>query len=274
MDNLKDFFSKIGAQLLAIVVICIIAKLLVSAVSAFSTRVIKKNENTINNKRITTSMTMFRSASRYVVWFLAILGCISIIGGFNANNALLTAGVGTVVITLGAQNLFSDILSGMFLVFDRQYEVGDYVKIGEYEGVVKAISIRATYLEMGGRKMIIPNGQVKDVVNYDKFITCTVTVPVSYESDINKIKEILNGICDEYFETHQDQVLEKPRVLGIDAFGESSIDFKLFAKCYPMKHFSVPRQLREMIKIRFDEEGIVIPFSQVDVHITENKSSE
>ena len=91
MDNLKDFFSKIGAQLLAIVVICIIAKLLVSAVSAFSTRVIKKNENTINNKRITTSMTMFRSASRYVVWFLAILGCISIIGGFNANNALLTA---------------------------------------------------------------------------------------------------------------------------------------------------------------------------------------
>lgn len=274
MEKLKDLFSNIGAQLLAIVAICLIARLLVSAVSAFASRVIKKNQETINNKRVTTSMTIFRSASRYVVWFLAILACVSIIGGFNANNALLTAGVGTVVITLGAQSLFSDILSGMFLVFDRQYEVGDYVKIGEYEGVVRAISIRATYLEMGGRKMIIPNGQVKDVVNYDKFIACMVTVPVSYDSDIVKVKEVLNSICDEYYELHKDRVLEKPAVLGIDAFGESSMDFKLFAKCYPMKHFAVPRQLREMIKIRFDEEGITIPFSQIDVHIKENKSSE
>ena len=274
MEKIKELFSHIGVQMLAIVVICIIAKIIVSVVSALSLRIIRKNENTINSKRVTTSMTIFRSASRYVVWFLAILAIVSLIGGFDANNALLTAGVGTVVITLGAQSLFSDILSGMFLVFDRQYEVGDYVKIGDYEGVVRAISIRATYLELGGKEMIIPNGQVKDVVNYHKYVACTVTVPVSYDSDAEKVNEILNDICKEYYKSHEEYVLDKPAVLGIDDFTSNGMNFKIYAMCYPMKHFMVPRHLRGMIKERFDQEGITIPLSQLDVYVNENKSSE
>ena len=273
MDDFKETFSKIGLQLLAIVVICLIAKAIVSGVSAFTGRILKKNENNPNLKRVTTSVTIFRSASRYVVWFLAILAIISIIGGFNANNALLTAGVGTVIVTVGAQSLFSDIINGMFLVFDRQFEVGDYVKIGDYEGKVKAISIRATYLEIGGRKIIIPNGQVKHVINYHEYVGCTVTIPVSYEADHNRVKEILTEICRDYGKEHGDKVLDAPVLLGIDDFGSSSIDYKIYAKCYPMQHFSVPRDLRGMVKDRFDAEGIEIPYSQIDVHIKDEKAS-
>ena len=271
MEHFKETFSHIGALVLAIVVICIIAKIVVSAVSAFTSRVIKKNKDTINSKRINTSMTIFRSASRYVVWFLAILAIVSLIGGFDANNALLTAGVGTIVVTLGAQSLFSDIISGMFLVFDRQYEVGDYVKIGDYEGTVKAISIRATYLELGGRDIIIPNGQVKDVINYKDYVGCSLKVPVSYGADQKKVRSILEEICTEYFKNHPDKVLEAPLVLGVDDFGASSIDYRIYMKCFPLKHFSVPRDLRGIINDRFTREGIEIPYSQLYVHIKNEK---
>ena len=271
MESFKETFTKVGIQLLAIIIICLIAKMIVSGVSHFTGKVIKKNEEGPNLKRVTTSMTILRSASRYIVWFLAILAIISLIGGFNANNALLTAGVGTVIVTIGAQSLFSDIISGVFLVFDRQYEVGDYVKIGEYEGRVSAISIRATYLEIGGRKIIIPNGQVKNVINYHDYVACTVVIPVSYNADQKKVREILNEVCREYGKDNKAKVLDVPSVLGIDDFGSSSIDYKIYAKCYPMQHFSVPRDLRRIIKDRFDREGIEIPYTQVDVHITNDK---
>lgn len=273
MDDFRETFTKIGVQVLAILIICLIAKAVVSGVSRFTTKVIKKNEEGANLKRITTSMTIFRSASRYLVWFLAILAIISIIGGFNANNALLTAGVGTVILTVGAQSLFSDIINGMFLVFDRQYEVGDYVKIGDYEGRVSAISIRATYLEIGGRKIIIPNGQVKHVINYHEYVATTLVIPVSYEADQNKVNRILTEICRQYGKDHPEKVLEAPVLLGMDNFGASSIDYKIFAKCYPMMHFSVPRDLRGIVNERFTQEGIVIPYSQLDVHISDEKAS-
>lgn len=274
MDDFKEAFSEIGVRVIAIIIICLIAKAVVSGVSAVTGRILKKNENNPNLKRVTTSVSIFRSASRYLVWFLAILAIISLIGGFNANNALVTAGVGTVILTVGAQSLFSDIISGMFLVFDRQYEVGDYVKIGDYEGRVKAISIRATYLEIGGRKIIIPNGQVKNVINYHEYVATTLVIPVSYEADQKKVSAILTEICEQYGKDHPEKVLDAPILLGIDAFNSSSIDYKIFAKCYPMMHFSVPRDLRGIINERFTEEGIVIPYSQLDVHISNEKASE
>ena len=272
MDQFKKMLSNIGVRVLVILIIIVVARLLISLVSSITQRVINKNENGLKSKAVTTSMTVFRSASRYGIWFVAIIGIISVIGGVNANNALVTAGVGTIVITLGAQSLFSDILSGIFLVFDRQYEVGDYVKIGQYEGVVKAISIRATYLELGGKKIIIPNGQIKDVVNYHQFVSCMITVPVSYEANQQKVKDVLENVCAECYRENAEDLFEKPTVLGIESFSSSSIDYLIYAKCYPIKHFSIPRRLREKIKERFDENGIEIPFSQIDVHIKNNEN--
>ena len=277
--NINDFLEKMGIDLLKllgdvlyIIVIFLAARILVELLSKATKKVIEKAkviDDTNRSKSLVTSMTVLRSAGRYFLYFAGICLIINHLGyGSVFTNLVTAAGVGALVISLGAQSVIGDVIAGMFLLFERQYAVGDFVKINDYEGTVTSIAMRCTYLlSWTGQKIIIPNGQIKTVVNYSgEYNMAIVDVPVPYEEDTERVTAIIKEVAEDYSEKHHDLCIGKPSVASINAFDENSVRISVYQKARGRNHYQIQRDPRLAIKKRFDEEGISIPYNQIVVH--------
>ena len=251
-------------NLIVIVLIFVLAGLIINRFSYHINKVIERSRNStddVKSKQIITTMTIVRSVIRYLVYFLAVILALNQIGfGTAVNNLLITAGIGGLIISTGAQSIVSDMLAGLFLVFERQFSVGDYVKIGDYEGTITAVTMRVTHIrDITGRSIIIPNGQIKSVIRYETdYILSSIEVPVPYEYPNEMIHSILTRAAESYWEKHPENFREKPEVKGISSYGSNCVNILITAKATPSKHYQVERDLRSLIKEELEKEGIAI----------------
>lgn len=261
---IKDLFT-IG-------IVILLSALAMKMVSSFTSRSIEKAKEKGDDpkaKSFITFMTLLRSFSRYAIYFIAFCIIINQLGyGSVLSNIITAAGVGALVISLGAQSVISDMIAGAFILFEHQFSVGDYVQINEYSGTVSAMAMRCTYLDTWkGERIIIPNGQIKTVINYSgKFNMAIVDVPTPYEADSEKVKAILQEEADRYYEANKKICYDKPQVLAIASFDESAVIMTVQMKAKGRNHFTIQRDLKMAIKKRFDKEGISIPYNQIVVH--------
>lgn len=253
-------------NLFLILLIILGAKLLLHLISKVTTQIIQKPKNQTNTpvaKRTRTLLTLFRSVSRYAIYFMGFLFVLSILGmGKPLNNLLVTAGIGSLAIGFGAQNLVRDVVSGMFMIFENQFAVGDYIKIDDVEGTVEATAMRVTYLRsFKGDQIIIPNGSITRVINYNKgSAMASVTISTAYESDTRKVIELIERAVGQYAREHSELIEEEPFVQGITNLGESSVDIGVICKVKPMKQWEVERGIRLAVKEAFDQNGVGFPY--------------
>ncbi|MBQ6335414.1 MAG: mechanosensitive ion channel family protein [Erysipelotrichaceae bacterium] len=272
LKELKINATSLVVGIIGILVVLLMAKIALALLTRFTTRLIKRGEameDKERGKELITSMTLVRSAGRYLIYFLATCIIINQLGyGSALSNVVTAASVGALVISLGAQSIIKDIIAGAFIIFERQYGVGDFVKINDFEGTVTSLAMRCTYLKTWkGEKIIIPNGQISTVVNYSgDFNMAIVEVPAPYEEDSDRIMNILKEIANSYYDSHQDICYEKPNVLGINSFDDSAVRYGIYQKAVKRNHYQIQRELKVLVKKRFDAEGISIPYSQVVVH--------
>ncbi len=272
LEGLRLDTANLITDLISILFILILAKICLNILTKFTNDVAKKSQNIgdeSRTKEIITSMTLLRSVGRYTIYFAAVCLIINQLGfGTALSNLVTAAGVGALIISLGAQSIIKDMIAGAFIMFERQYGVGDFVKINEHEGTVTSIAMRCTYLKnWKGQKIIIPNGQVSTVINYSgEFNMAIVEVPAPYDEDADRIFEVLKEVAEKYYEEHKDICFEAPNVLGINSFDESSVGFAVHMKAVKRNHYRIQRDLRYLIKKKFDETGISIPFNQIVVH--------
>ena len=192
LEKLKDGGIKIIGSLLLIILTFVAANLILKAISSYTRRAIDKAnqmEDKAHGKQIVTVMSILRSVSRYLLYFFAIMISLNTMGfGANLNNVLVTAGVGSLILSFGAQSFIKDVVAGLFLIFEKQYSVGDFVKLGDYTGTVTGVATRVTYLTtVDGTKVIIPNGSIPSVINYgNKFNQAKIVVPTPYEANTDK----------------------------------------------------------------------------------------
>lgn len=277
--NFLDQFSKdlipklisILATIITVVIIFVIAKIVMNIVSHFTAKAMKKADN-LNDKlkaqEVKTTMTVVHSANRYVVYLIAILMTLGTLGmSDSVSSAVVAAGVGGLIISFGAQSIIKDMLAGAFLLFERQFFVGDYVKIGNYQGTVESIALRVTYLNVKGQRVIIPNGSISEVINYSRSNIITfISIPTPYEANTKEVMNVIQKVVDKYYSKNTELFASKPVVLGISEFGDSAININLKVETIPMKHWEVEREIKLLIKEEFDKKGISIPYQQVVVH--------
>lgn len=267
VDRIKD----IGVDILIIVAIFILAKIVVNIISKITGETMKKADDLGDknkSQQIKTSMTITHSANRYIVYIVAIVLCLKILGlGEQVSGALVAAGIGGLVISFGAQSIVKDMFGGLFLMFEKQFLVGDYVKIANYEGTVVSIALRNTYLDCAGKRVIIPNGEIRDVVNYSKTNNLAIiTIPTPYEADTRKVMKIIQNVVDKYYETHPELLTENKAVVpGIDVLNSSSVDITIRVETKPLKHWEVQRDLKLLIKEEFTKKKIDIPYNKLVV---------
>lgn len=190
--------------------------------------------------------------------------------GLNLENVALVAGALSVGIGFGLQSIVSNFVSGLILLAERPFKQGDWIVVGEEQGIVKRINVRATELQTFDRAtVLIPNsdfiaGTVKNRVHRDTLGRIDVPVGVGYDSDPQKVKEVLLEVASAHPMTLS---FPEPAAFFVE-FGASSLDFMLFAYLADVGNgYGVRSDIRFEIFRRFKEEGIEIPFAQSDVTI-------
>jgi len=175
---------------------------------------------------------------------------------------LAAAGLGGLALGFGAQNLVKDVISGFFILFEDQYAVGDYVSIGPATGNVEDIGLRITKIRaFNGDLHIIPNGEIKTVINHSRGNSLAIIdISIAYEADADKAISILKDIGSSFYENNRDRVIEPPEVLGIISFGESDAKIRMIMKTASLKHWSIEREMRKIVKEAFRKENIEVPY--------------
>ena len=214
-----------------------------------------------------SGLTLLQSASNYLFALLGIFWGLSIIG-VSVGAILASVGVVALIIGFGAESLIADIVTGIFLVFEDQFNVGDIIEVGSFRGTVDSIGIRTTCIrDAGGNVKIVNNSDIRNVLNRSKSSSvATTTVGISYNCDLEKVEEKLSKILPEIGAKHPDVFLEAPTYAGVQELGSSSVDLKFIAKVSEENIFAAQRLMNRELKIAFDKEGIEIPFPQVVVH--------
>ena len=227
---------------------------------------IKSGLKTKDLKKHKTITSLVNNIAKY---FLIVLGIIMVLSihGFNTSSLIASLGVASAVFALAFQDTVKDLFTGIFIILEDQYNIGDTVKINDFKGEVISVGLRTTVLRsITGENCFITNRNINSVINYSKNkALAVVNVDVSYDTDLDKVEKVLNNLFVR-LESEIPEIIGKMTIDGIDDLGESGITFRVTAEVKPTTNFIVERKLRKEIKKEFDKHNIEIPFKQVVIH--------
>jgi len=197
--------------------------------------------------------------------------------GVNIAPIIASAGILGIALGFGAQSLVKDFLSGIFMIFEDQFGVGDVVDVGEASGTIEAVSLRVTRLrDLDGTVWYVPNGEILRVGNKSQnWSRAVVDIGVSYDEDLGHARRVLTEVAHELWEDddYRSVIVEEPEVTGVEALTPDAITLRVLVKTAPMEQWAIARELRQRIKARFDHEGIEIPHPQRVVWQREGRST-
>ena len=214
--------------------------------------------------------SVLKSIGSLVVYSLAI---VIVLAEFGVSLGPLVAGAGIVGIAVGfgAQTLVRDFLSGIFMLIEDQYGVGDIIDVGEAAGVVEEVNLRTTRLrDVHGTVWFVPNGEIRRIGNKSQqWARAVLDVEVAYDTNINHAAAVIKEVADTVWHDQLDNatILEEPEIWGVEAFGASSIAIRLVLKVEPGEQWATSREVRKRLKAAFDAEGIEIPFPVSYTHL-------
>lgn len=221
--------------------------------------------NVLHRQDITEgrALTLHRLAENIFSYALVFILAATLFSVLGIPVASLIAGAGIVglAVGFGAQGLVSDVVTGFFLLLEKQIDVNDYVTVGNFDGVVEAVGLRTTQIRgFDGTLHYIPNREITSLSNHSRGnMRALVDIGISYEDDIDKAIDVMQHACEQVAQ-ETSTIIEGPNVLGVQAFGTSEIVIRVIAKTVNGEQWAIERQLRKAIKEAFDTHGIEIPF--------------
>ena len=219
--------------------------------------------------RSNRAKTIVNLLESFVKWVIAIVAIMMVLHAWGVDTATLlaSAGILTLIVGLGAESLVADIVAGIFMVFEGEFQVGDIVIINDWRGTVQEIGIRTTKIvDAGGNINIVNNSQITTVVNQtQEILQASVTVGVEYGESLPRVEIVIRDNL-ETIKEHIPAIIEGPYYKGVSALGASSVDLPFIAKCREKDIFQVQRDMNRELKLLFDANNIGIPFPQVVVN--------
>lgn len=213
-------------------------------------------------KRQDTVIAMVSAILRVLVWLVAGFSIMRLaFPAIDLTPILASAGVLGVAIGFGAQTLIKDFLSGLFIILENQYRVGDVVEIDKATGTVEQISLRSTVLrDSNGSVHYIPNGTIAHAINKTMgFSKINLTIEVPAATDIDKLAATINEVGTKMAseEKWKKKIMDAPRFLGIDSFTTDNIEVAIIGKTQPAAQWSVTGELRKRLVVALKKQGII-----------------
>jgi moderate conductance mechanosensitive channel len=223
----------------------------------------------VSERRAQRARTLGSVLNSVVSFAVFSLAGILILGelGLNLGPIVASAGIVGIALGFGAQNLVKDFLSGLFMMFEDQYGVGDVVDLGEASGTVESVGLRVTTIrDMSGTVWYVRNGEVLRVGNSSQgFAVAVIDVPLGYGADVDQATAALARVATEVTsaEDVSKDVLEPPEVLGVEKVSPEGITLRLTVKVRPGRQWAVQRILRAKAMAAFENAGIKPPMGRL-----------
>lgn len=260
-QNLLTLLSKYGGNVILSLVVFLIGIKLIKYLDKILYRGLEKSKVDKSLKSFIVSIT---NVSLKILLFISIAGIL----GVDTTTFAAVIGAAGLAVGLALQGSLSNFAGGVLIILFKPFKIGDYIEVGGFAGTVDEIQVFNTVLKTpDNRVIVIPNGNLSNssLVNYSAMDTRRVdfTFGVGYEDDINKVKEVLNKIVKEHKLIFQDP---EP-FIRVAEHGDSSVNFAVRVWGKSEDYWTIYFDLMETVKIRFDEEGINIPYPHMDVNI-------
>ncbi|MBO5138779.1 MAG: mechanosensitive ion channel family protein [Bacilli bacterium] len=217
-------------------------------------------------KRMDTLRIMIINIIKYITIILEILAILTIFG-INIKSIVAGIGISAAILGLAFQDIAKDLLAGIFIIAEDQYEIGDTIEVNGFMGEVVFIGLKTTRIrDFKGRTKIIANHNITEVINYNLHDSLAVVdVSVDYQEDNEKVLEVLNNLAIE-LKTKIKKSKGDVRVLGIESLDDSAVIYRVVVPVAPMEQYEAQRILRYEIKKALENNNIKIPFPQIEVH--------
>ncbi len=212
-------------------------------------------------QRAETMGSVLRSIASIIILGTASITVLGYIG-LNLTPFLASASIIGVAVAFGAQNLVKDFLTGIFMLLEDQYGVGDVIDVGSAKGTVEAVTLRTTRLrDVNGVVWYVPNGEIKRVGNESQnWARVVLDVPVEYDVDLDKVRTLLSDTAATMaMDPPWDEVIiEDPTVWGVQALSGEAVVVRVVCKTAPGRQADTARELRERVKKAFDSAGLSV----------------
>ncbi|WP_052447568.1 mechanosensitive ion channel family protein [Clostridium polynesiense] len=264
IDMIQNWIGKLIKIALIIIILTILTKVGYKIINKVVKRQIESNKRfTLDEKKAYTFGSVLKSILKYTSYFIGFTAILTVLFG---NISITFASVGGVAIGFGAQNLVKDIINGLFILFENQFSVGDYVTIGNYKGTVENIGLRSTILkDFSGDVHILPNSIISEVTNHSIAESrVMVDVEIAYEENVDNAMKVIEDICNE-FKLENENMVDGPRPVGVVNLKSSSVTIRVLGKAKPMTQWGCENELRRRIKIGMDKSNIEIPYPKTQL---------
>ncbi len=217
--------------------------------------------------RTRTMVALLKNITRYAVILIAICVVLTML---NVDIVTILSGLGIValIVGFGAESLIADVVTGMFILIDNQYNIGDIIEINGFRGTVTDISVRTTVItDLGGNVKIVNNSDMKNILNRSDNASKAVTeFPIPYETDLEALERELPALLLQIRSAHPDLMKSAPEYLGIDQFGDSAVVLKFVVEVAEPDIYTGARVLNHDLFVGMRKLGVEVPFPQIDVH--------
>ena len=207
------------------------------------------------------SLLKYVAAIVILCWGLRLLGV-------DLSTIVTAVGILALVLGFGAESLISDLVTGTFMLFENQYNVGDIVEVNGFRGTVKEIGVRTTSIIDAGKNVkIINNSDMKNILNRSSNASLAVSdIDVPYETDLPVLEQKLPALLEKIYAAQRDTFLSAPSYLGVQALGSSGVTLRFIAEVPEDKIYSGARLLNRELLLGFKSLGVECPFPQLDLH--------
>lgn len=237
--------------------------------SLVKTIINKISKNKYMDKKKITIISLIKNIIKYLIFIFIILGILSTFG-VDTTSIIASIGVVGVIIGLAFQDIVADFLAGIFIIFDNQFKIGDTISINDFKGEVVSFGLMSTKIKAAsGEVKIIGNSSFNELINYSvNNKIYYINIDVSYDTDINKLEKVLDGMKDKVEKI--DGYIGNYKLLGINEFADSSIKYLITFECRSDMQYQVKRDFNKILKNELDKANIEIPYKKIDINIRGN----
>ena len=217
--------------------------------------------------RAKTLVALTSNMLKYAAAIIILCGVLTIVN-VDITAILASLGILALIIGFGAESLIADVVTGLFILLDNQYNVGDIIEVGGFRGIVSDVGIRTTsIMDTGGNVKIINNSEMKNILNRsDNSSKAVADFSIPYETDLAALEKKIPALLEEIHRNHTNLFRTVPEYLGVQELGASAIVLRFVAEVGESDIYSGARMLNHDLFLGFRKLGVECPYQQIDIH--------
>ena len=257
----NDFVDKLVYSLVVVVV----GLLMFSLIKNLVKKIFNRTKGSYEVKRRATVVSLIVNIIKFFIFGIIVMMILDNYG-VDTKGILASLGIAGVVLGFALQDTVQDFLSGISIVMENYYVIGDYIKIGDFVGEVVDFSLKSTkVLGFSGEKYIFANRNMNSVINLSQERSgVKIDIPTAYEEDVTNVEKVIEKIIAEL--KNDEDIFDDTKYLGVDDLADSAVIYSIMIYCKAGSKWSVRRKALRLIKNEYDVGGIKIPYTQIEVH--------